>query len=114
MFTGIADVDFPSNPIPAIRILNLLMHILTTVVNLCCRRIGGGVIVFGFSNLNEIDTTRTVVVILVSVASASIDILVCKRAVGNICIIDGKEPAIGTGHTHSLPKIEREVPHICS
>ena len=114
MFTGIADVDLPSNPIPAISVLNLLVHVLTTVVNLCCRRIGGRVIILGFSDLDEIDATRTMVIILMSVASASIDILVCKRTVGNTCIIDGEEPAIGTGHVHSLLKIEREVPHICS
>ena len=114
MFTGIADVDLPSNPIPAISVLNLLVHVLTTIVNLCCRRIGGRVIVFGFSNLDEIDTTRTVMVILMPVTSASINILVCKGAVGNTCIIDGEEPAIGTGHAHSLLNIEREVPHICS
>ena len=96
VLTGIADVDLPSNPIPAIRILNLLVHVLTTVVNLCCRGIGGRVVVLCFAYLDEIHATRAVVEILVEITSASINVFVSPLAIGNVCFIICEEPTIGT------------------
>ena len=114
VLTGIADIRFPSDPIFAIGILNLLMHVLTTVVNLCCRGVGGRIVILCFSYFDEIHATRTVVEVLMEIASASINVFVSPLTIGNVCFIICEEPAIGTGHIHSLLNIEREVPHRCS
>ena len=96
MLTGVADVRLPSNPIPAICILYLLMPILTTVMHLCCRGVGGRVIVLCFAYFDEIYATRTVVEILMEIASASINVFVSSLTIGDVCFIICEESAIGT------------------
>lgn len=96
VLTGIADVHFPSNPILAISILNLLMHVLTTIMYLCCRGIGGRVVVLCFAYLDEIYTARAVVEILVKITSASINVFVSPLTIGNVCFIICEESTIRT------------------